>query len=194
VTLFLLWEEYKARHPDDGYQYSSFCEQYRAFRRTVDPVMRQTHTAGEKLFVDYAGQTAPVVDEETGEVRPAQIFVAVLRVERVWRGQAGAGMTLHVLIPTSLLFPPELYQPPPNAQTETRELKRLAGLSLAVFVQDPPADSGRSDVRLRGESFVYVLANDELVRAGFFLAGKRDPEAQTLSSLEAAVAKAGPAN
>ena len=117
-----------------------------------------------------------------------------LRVERVWRGQASAGMTLHVLIPTSMLFPPELYHPLPNAQAEARELKRLAGLTLVAFVQYPTADSGRSDVRLRGESFVYVLANGELVRAGFFLARQRDPEAQTFSSLEAAVAKAGPAN
>ena len=41
--------------------------------------MRQEHTAGEKLFVDYAGQTVPVVvDRATGEVEMAQIFVAVL--------------------------------------------------------------------------------------------------------------------
>ena len=40
--------------------------------------MRQTHRAGEKLFVDYAGQTVPVVDSRTGEIREAQIFVAVL--------------------------------------------------------------------------------------------------------------------
>ena len=40
--------------------------------------MRQTHRAGEKLFVDYAGHTVPVIDEATGEIRSAQIFVAVL--------------------------------------------------------------------------------------------------------------------
>ncbi|EPN74432.1 ISPsy14, transposase, partial [Pseudomonas syringae pv. actinidiae ICMP 18801] len=36
------------------------------------------HRAGEKLFVDYAGQTAPIIDRSTGEIRQAQIFVAVL--------------------------------------------------------------------------------------------------------------------
>jgi transposase len=40
--------------------------------------MRQNHKAGEKLFVDYAGQTMPVVDPSTGEVKEAQIFVATL--------------------------------------------------------------------------------------------------------------------
>ena len=77
VTLFLLWQEYRAAHPD-GYQYSWFCERYRAWRGKLDVVMRQDHRAGEKLFVDYAGQTVPVTDRATGEIRDAQIFVAVL--------------------------------------------------------------------------------------------------------------------
>ena len=77
VTLTLLWHEYKAAHPE-GFQYSWFCDQYRAWTRKLDVVMRQEHRAGEKLFVDYAGQTAEVVDRRTGEIRQAQIFVAVL--------------------------------------------------------------------------------------------------------------------
>ncbi len=77
VTLQLLWLEYKQDHPD-GYQYSQFCELYRRFRRSVDVVMRQPHRAGERVFVDYAGQTVPVVDPKTGEVRYAHIFVGVL--------------------------------------------------------------------------------------------------------------------
>lgn len=77
VTLQLLWQEYKAIHPD-GYQYSRFCDHYRAWKKKLDLVMRQDHRFGEKLFVDYAGQTASVIDPETGEVRQAQIFVAVL--------------------------------------------------------------------------------------------------------------------
>jgi len=77
VTLFLLWEEYKGIHPE-GFQYSWFCRHYREYAGKVDLVMRQQHRAGETTFVDYAGQTAPVVDRETGEIRPAQIFVAVL--------------------------------------------------------------------------------------------------------------------
>lgn len=77
MTLMLLWQEYKARHPE-GYQYSRFCDRYRAWRGRLDLVMRQEHRAGEKLFVDYAGQTVPITEAETGQVRQAQIFVAVL--------------------------------------------------------------------------------------------------------------------
>jgi len=77
VTLTLLWYEYKAAHPE-GFEYSWFCDRYRAWAGTLDLVMRQEHRAGEKLFVDYAGQTAEVVDRRTGEIRQAQIFVAVL--------------------------------------------------------------------------------------------------------------------
>jgi transposase len=77
VTLFLLWQEYKATHPT-GYGYTWFCTRYQAWVQTLDLVMRQDHRAGEKLFVDYAGQTVPVQDPQTGVVRQAQIFVAVL--------------------------------------------------------------------------------------------------------------------
>jgi transposase len=77
VTLFLLWEEYKAEHPH-GFHYSWFCQQYRRFAGRVDLVMRQSHRAGESTFVDYAGQTVPVVDRQSGEIRAAEIFVAVL--------------------------------------------------------------------------------------------------------------------
>jgi transposase len=77
MTLGLLWQEYREAHPD-GYGYSQFCERYRRWASTLEPVLRQHYVGGEKLFVDYAGQTVPVVDRHTGEVRQAQIFVAVL--------------------------------------------------------------------------------------------------------------------
>jgi transposase len=77
VTLLLLWEEYRAGQPD-GYGYSRFCDLHAAWRGRLSPTMRQTHPAGERLFVDYAGQTVEVIDGATGEVRRAQTFVAVL--------------------------------------------------------------------------------------------------------------------
>lgn len=77
VTLQLLWLEYKEDHPD-GLQYTQFCERYRRWRGTLDLVLRQEHRAGEKVFVDYAGQTVPVVKRATGEIRQAEIFVGVL--------------------------------------------------------------------------------------------------------------------
>ena len=78
VTRLLLWEEYRAAHPDDGYSYTQFCFHYQQWQAHLKLVMRQTHRAGEKLFVDYAGPTVPIVNSATGELREAQIFVAVL--------------------------------------------------------------------------------------------------------------------
>jgi len=78
VTRLLLWEEYRAAHPDDGYSYTQFCFHYQQWQGRLKLVMRQTHLAGEKLFVDYAGPTVPIVNPVTGEIREAQIFVAVL--------------------------------------------------------------------------------------------------------------------
>src|SRR5947209_4010448 len=78
VTLSILWDEYIERH-SQGYRYSRFCELYRSWEAKLSVTMRQTHVGGDKLFVDYAGDTVPViVDRLTGEVRQAQIFVAVL--------------------------------------------------------------------------------------------------------------------
>jgi transposase len=77
VTLLLLWEEYRAGHPD-GYGYSRFCDLYGEWRKGVTATMRQTHVAGEKLFVDFAGDTVPVIDGLTGEIGAAHVFVAVL--------------------------------------------------------------------------------------------------------------------
>ncbi|MDQ2947142.1 MAG: hypothetical protein M3Y27_14590 [Acidobacteriota bacterium] len=77
LTLHLLWEEYRETHPD-GYGYSRLCELYQRWNRNQDVVLRQDHIAGEKMFVDWAGDTVPVHDRETGEITPASIFVAVL--------------------------------------------------------------------------------------------------------------------
>ena len=101
VTLELLWQEYKAAH-SDGYQYSWFCERYRQWVGKLSVTMRQTHTPGEKLFVDYAGQTLPIIDGLTGEIRHAQLFVAVLGAsnytfaEATWTQQLSDWIGSHV--------------------------------------------------------------------------------------------------
>ncbi len=77
VTLQLLWHEYKEANPD-GYQYSRFCYHYSQWVRKLDLCLRQEYRAGEKLFVDYAGQTMEITDPETGEIQEVQIFVATL--------------------------------------------------------------------------------------------------------------------
>lgn len=93
VTLQQLWLEYKQEHTQ-GYQYSRFCELYHQWRKTVDAVLHQTYKAGEKMFVDYAGQTAPVVDPVTGEVRPAYIFVAALGASNYTYAEAALSLDL----------------------------------------------------------------------------------------------------
>jgi len=77
VTRQLLWEEYAAAHPE-GYGYTQFCVFYRDWRSRLKLSRRQTHRAGEKLFVDYCGPTVSIINPATGEVREAQVFVAVL--------------------------------------------------------------------------------------------------------------------
>ncbi len=77
VTLQLLWEEY-ARGNALAYKYTSFCVKYRVFAQSLKLSMRQVHVGGEKLFVDYAGQSVPLINATTGEITAAQIFVATL--------------------------------------------------------------------------------------------------------------------
>jgi transposase len=77
TTLQLLWEEYRAAHPE-GYGYSRFCYHYQQWKQQRDVVMRQEHHPGEKLFVDWAGATLPIYDPQTGAIDEASLFVAVL--------------------------------------------------------------------------------------------------------------------
>jgi len=77
VTLLLLWQEYRQAQPE-GYGYSRFCELYQRWAGTLDPVLRQVHLPGEKLFVDWAGQTVPIHNDRDGSVSKAHLFVAVL--------------------------------------------------------------------------------------------------------------------
>lgn len=78
MTKQLLWEEYVAEHQERAYRYSQYCEHYRRWLKKQKRSMRQSHLAGDKLFIDYCGPTIPIINPETGEVRNAQIFVATL--------------------------------------------------------------------------------------------------------------------
>jgi transposase len=92
VTRMLLWQEYKAEHAH-GLQYSAFCERYAAYCKSRDVVLRQSYRPGEKLFVDYAGPSVPIIDAATGEIKPASIFVAVLGYSNYTFACATAGQT-----------------------------------------------------------------------------------------------------
>ena len=93
VTLRLLWEEYRATAPQ-GYGYSQFCELYRRWTGRLSPSMRQQHIAGERLFVDFAGQTVEVIDPLSGEITDAQIFIAALGASSYTYAQAVASQSL----------------------------------------------------------------------------------------------------
>lgn len=93
MTLRLLWREYRDIH-QDGLAYSQFCERYRAFIKTITPVMRQVHKGGEKTFVDYTGMTIPWIDPVTGEIHEAQIFVGALGASQFIFAEATATQQL----------------------------------------------------------------------------------------------------
>jgi transposase len=135
VTLTLLWEEYRAAADGVPYSRSRFFERYQDFVGTLRRSMRQTHTAGDKLFVDYAGQTVPIVDATSGEERRAHVFVAVwgasnftyaeatwTETKRDWIGAhvnaltyaAGAPALLVPDNPKALIAEASRYEPEPN--------------------------------------------------------------------------------
>lgn len=93
VTLQLLWEEYRLQYPS-GYGYSWFCDEFRAFTGTLTVTMRQDYKAGEQMQVDWAGQTLPITDRETGEVREAQLFVACLGASQLIYAELAWDQTL----------------------------------------------------------------------------------------------------
>lgn len=77
VTQYLLWEEYKEKHPD-GYMFSQFRHWYLEWRKEISPVMHFNHKAGDKLFIDFTGKKLTIVDKYTGELQDLEVFVCVL--------------------------------------------------------------------------------------------------------------------
>lgn len=93
VTRALLWEEYRAASPG-GFAYTWFCTHYEAWKGRIRPTMRQTHVGGEKVFVDFAGDTIDVVDADTGEVRAMKLFVAAMGASNYTYAEAVASESL----------------------------------------------------------------------------------------------------
>ncbi len=192
VTLFLLWEEYKAVHPE-GFQYSWFCRHYREYTGKVDLVMRQLHRAGETTFVDYAGQTVPVVDRKTGEIQAAQIFVAVLGAssytyaEATWsqslpdwvgshqRAFRFFGGVSETLVPDNLktgITHPHRYEPDVNRTYA--EMAEHYGVAVIPTRVAKPKDKSKVEVavlvverwilaRLRHQTFFSLAALNEAI-------------------------------
>ena len=164
VTLSLLWIEYKQNHAD-GYGYSQFCHHYRVWRKQLNPIMRQKHKAGEKLFVDYAGQRVAVVDPKTGAVREAEIFVATLGAssytyaEAHWtqslpnwigahvRALAFLGGAPELLVPDNLkagVTSPNLYEPDLNPTYQ--EFASHYGVAVVPTRVRKPRDKAKVEV------------------------------------------------
>lgn len=161
VTLLLLWEEYRADHPQ-AFRYSWFCERYHEWRQAAEPRMHQVHKAGEKLFVDYAGVTASVVDRATGAARAAQIFVATLGASSYTYAEATWSQTLpdwissHVRTFAHLGGVPELVVPDnlkagvtaacyyePDLNPTYQEVARYYGTAVVPARVRKPRDKGK---------------------------------------------------
>jgi transposase len=166
VTLALLWQEYRLAHPQ-GFQYSWFCEHYRLWAAKIDVVMRQEHRAGEKLFVDYAGQTVPIIDRQTGEIRQAQIFVAVLGTssytfaEATWsqklpdwlgshaRCFAFLGGTSQILVPDNLRSGvTKAHRYEPDINPSYRDLAEHYGVAVLPARSRKPKDKDKAKVEV----------------------------------------------
>jgi transposase len=135
LTLQLVWEEYRAQHPD-GYRYSRFCELYQRWRRHQEVVLRQEHRAGEKLFVDYAGATIAVKDPTSGETKEAQLFVAVLGAsnytfaEATWTQGLGDWIGSHIRALEFFGGVPEIVVPDNLKSGVTRSCRYEPGVNL----------------------------------------------------------------
>jgi transposase len=165
VTLQLLWSEYMAAHGEQALRYSQFCHLYRQWRERQKRSMRQLHRAGEKLFIDYCGPTVPIVDPDTGQLRQAQVFVAVLGAssytyaEATWtpsladwiashqRAFQFFGGAVELLVPDNLrsgVSTPYRYDPEPNATYA--ELARHYGCAILPARPYKPKDKSKAEV------------------------------------------------
>ncbi len=176
VTLWLLWQGYKAVHPD-GLQYSQFCERYRRYVGGLDLVMRQHHRAGERLFVDYAGQTVAVVDPSSGEIRAAQIFVATLGTsnytyaEATWSQSLPDWIGAHIRVLEFLGAVPAVLTPD-NLKSGVRRVHRYepdlnptyAALAAHYGTAIVPARARKPRDKAKVENAVLVVERWVLVR------------------------------
>ncbi|ALT77387.1 IS21 family transposase [Paucibacter sp. KCTC 42545] len=195
VTLQLLWEEYQAQHQGQAYKYSAFCEKYQQWAQRLRRSMRQTHEAGDKLFVDYAGQTVPMVDAATGEITQAQVFVAVLGASNytyacATPAQKAADWVACIIAtlefiggvprllvpdqPRALMIRPDRYEPTSHRLLD--ELSHHYGLAVLPARPAKPRDKPKVEVavqvverwilaRLRHQQFFSLAALNKAIAA-----------------------------
>ena len=194
VTLQLLWEEY-AQGNKLAYKYTSFCVKYREWAMGLKRSMRQTHIAGEKLFIDYAGQSVPIIDAATGEITRAQIFVATFGASNYTFACATARQTTadwigaqiqaleffagvpRLIVPDqtrSLIKNPDSYDPQPNRLYE--EFAAHYGCALLAARPAHPRDKPK-------------VENAVLVVERWILARLRNRRFFSLGELNQAIAR-----
>jgi transposase len=193
VTLRLLWIEYLEAYPQ-GYSYSQFCQLYREWSGKLKPTMRLDHKAGEKMFVDYAGQTIPVINPTTGEIQEAEIFVAVLGAssytyaEAQWqqdlpnwtgghvRTWSFMGGVTEIVVPDNLkagINHPSRYDPEINMTYQ--EMAEHYGVAVVPARVGKPRDKAKVEVgvqnverwilaRLRDRKFFSLLELNKAIR------------------------------
>ena len=168
VTLRLLWQEYRLAEPR-GYGYSRFCELYRAWRGRLDVVMRQSHRPGEKVFVDYAGQTAEVIDPGSGEIREVEVFVGTLGASNLTYAEATGTQGLEdwlgshqrmfeyfggvpeVLVPDNLRAGvTRAHRYDPEINPSYQELARHYGVAVVPARVRRPRDKSKVEVGVQG--------------------------------------------
>jgi transposase len=180
--------------------YAAFCARYRAWRGHLDVVMRQTHLAGDKLFVDYAGHTMPVIDRTTGEVRQVQIFVAVLGAsnytyaEATWtqslpdwigahtRAFAFLGGVPNIVIPDNLKSGvTRAHRYDPDLNPTYQDMAAHYGVAVVPTRVRKPQDKAKVEVGVQivERTLLAVLRN----RQFFSLAELNDAIAELLSRL-----------
>lgn len=77
MTKYRLWEIYCTEHTNH-FGSTAFYRHYHLWKRRVQPSMHIEHKAGDKMFVDFTGEKLQIVDEQTGEIKPVEVFVAIL--------------------------------------------------------------------------------------------------------------------
>lgn len=76
-TFLYHYQEYtqRAKQP---YGYTQFMEHYRRKYSKTKGSMKLEHKAGNEMFIDYAGKKLHIVEKDTGEIVPVEVFVAIL--------------------------------------------------------------------------------------------------------------------
>jgi len=161
VTRLQLWKEYRETHPK-GFEYSWFCQEFERWLDTIEPVMRQVHKFGQKCYVDYAGDTVPLINGVTGEVTEAQIFVAAMGASNYTFVKASLTQSLfdwisahaemfryfgvcpHILVPDNLrcgVTKSEFYEPAINPTYN--EMAKHYGVAVLPARVMKPTDKAR---------------------------------------------------